>query len=127
MGSEDSMTKLPDLEPMNMEQAKDFLRRARHSEAEALALVERLAAAGARLTKLAGGADILMGDMQFASKEGVFSEEIAQQRLRWLLRCEKAIRSMADQICSPKTTPEEFVAQQLGEPLPRGKYKRATR
>jgi len=39
-------------------------------------------------------------------------------RLEWLLRCEKVILSMCSQICSPKTTPEQFVAMQLGEPVP---------
>lgn len=43
------------------------------------------------------------------------------ERLVWLIRCEKAIQSMADQICSPKTTAEEMVASILGEPLPKGR------
>jgi hypothetical protein len=86
--------------------------------AEAFDLIERLAAAGWRLEKLAGGAEVPDGDMVFACQEGAFCEQIAQQRIRWLLRCEAAIKSMADQICSPKTTPEQFVADCLGEKAP---------
>lgn len=48
----------------------------------------------------------------------------AQDEYRWLLKCEKAIKNMAGQICSPKTTPEQFVADCLGEKAP---GKRASR
>lgn len=96
----------------------DELRRLQRQEAGWADCIERLAAAGARLTKLAGGAEVADGDMQFTSKEGVFSEEIAQQRIRWLLRCEKSIEAMCGQICSPKITPQQMVADVLGEPAP---------
>lgn len=49
-------------------------------------IIERLATAGYRLMKIAGGADIEPGEMQFACKEGMFSEEIAGCSIRALRR-----------------------------------------
>ena len=95
---------------------KNLAERHEFSRNEALEMVEKLAAAGARLTSLAGGGEVENGDLQFASNDGMFSEHIAHQRILWLLKCEKAMQSMADQICSPKTTAEDMVADILGEP-----------
>ena len=53
---------------------------------DALRLIEELACAGWRLMKLAQGADVSPGDMQMACKEGMFSEMIAGQAIRALLK-----------------------------------------
>lgn len=89
------------------------LRRVDRDYQEALALLEKVAAAGSRLTTLACGGDAPNGDVLFVSKEGWLSEHYAHQRIRWLLRCEKALQSMAEQIVSPKTTAEDMVADIL--------------
>lgn len=67
------------------------LRRAQFNAHEALELCERLAAAGYRLMQIAGGAEIECGDMQFACEDGMFSEEIACQRIRALRNAAKAV------------------------------------
>lgn len=64
--------------------------RMRKREQEWADCIERLASAGYRLMQLAGGADIETGEMQFACKEGMFSEEIAGQRIKALLRKAKS-------------------------------------
>jgi len=101
--------------PTLIEAAQEIERLVHLKADECLAMLEKVAAAGARLTRLAGGGEAPNGGLQFASKDGMFSEEIAHQRIRWLLRCEKAVKSMAAQICSPATTPEQMADDILGE------------
>lgn len=58
-------------------------------------IIEELACAGWRLMKLAQGAEIESGDIQFSCKEGTFSEEIASQAIRALIRDREVLMNMS--------------------------------